>query len=90
LTLGKRSDLRHHCRMKKLAISLAALTSLTLAAPAFACPGMDHDSPSNTAEAAPKKDTAKPADKAEKPTDTKTAKPTEKAAPKKGDKVSMK
>jgi hypothetical protein len=82
--------------MKKLALSLAALTTLTLAAPVFACPGMDHDSPSNTAaKDAPKKDTtAKAADKTEKTdgkTDAKAAKPADKAkdAPKK-DKVSMK
>jgi hypothetical protein len=83
--------------MKKLAI-LAAASVLSLAAPVFACPGMDHDSPNNTAaKDAPKKDTStaatKDADKPAAKDAAKAAKPAAKDgakdAPKK-DKVSMK
>jgi hypothetical protein len=77
--------------MMKLAVAL-----VLFAAPAFACPNMDHDqaAPPKTAdkakeqpkkeEAPAKKDDAKPADTAKKKDD---AKPAEK---KPGDKVSLK
>ena len=76
--------------MKKLPIA-AALLSLSLAAPAFACPE-GHDEMPRTADKAKdtEKETAKAADKAKdaKPADkAKAAKPAEKA--KAGDKVSQ-
>jgi hypothetical protein len=87
--------------MKKLATIVAAVASLAIAAPVFACPDMDHSESPRTAEKAkdskdakgqdkakaePKKDT-KANDKTAKPAnDTKPADKTEK----KGDKVSIK
>lgn len=84
--------------MKKLATALAAASALTLAAPAFACPGMDHDAAPRTADKAeaPKgtqtagKQDGKAADKpVAKPEGKADGKADAKAAPKK-DKISMK
>jgi hypothetical protein len=78
------------------------LLSMALAAPAFACPNMDHDAPKTDAPRTadkdkkdPPKDTAKPDDKAKgrsNPADDK-AKTDDKSKPadkKPGDKVSLK
>ena len=70
------------------------LLSLSLAAPAFACPNMDHDTPKTeaprTADKDKAADKAKDANKpAEKPADKDKSKDTaKKPEPKPGDKVS--
>ncbi len=75
---------------------LAFCASVALAAPAFACPNMDHDQAETpkTAEKAPAKATDKTKDQPKqdtaKPADTAKAKAPAKDAPKKGDKVSLK
>jgi hypothetical protein len=80
--------------MKKLATVFAAVASLAIAAPVFACPHEDaaekSDNAPRTAEKdkkeAPKTDKAKEAAPAKEADKTKTAKPAEK----KGEKVSSK
>ena len=57
--------------MKQLSIA-AALLSLSIAAPVFACPGADHDAPAT-------KQTAKAPEKAQDAKDAKDAKPADKA-----------
>ncbi len=76
----------------KLAVAL--ITSLALAAPAFACPNMDHDTaaPKTADKKAPDKKEqpkADPAKDQQKPADTAKTKDT-KGEKKPGDKVSMK
>jgi hypothetical protein len=74
----------------KLAVAL--ITSLALAAPALACPNMDHDAAApKTADKDKKPAEKKEAPKAEqKPADTAKTKDTKDAQKKTGDKVSLK
>ena len=71
--------------MKKLTIA-AALLSLSIAAPAFACPESHEEAPQTAAKDAKAKETAKASEKAKdaKPAKAKDAKPAAKA-----DKVSL-
>src|SRR5690242_1309702 len=93
------ATLAHRLAMKKLATVIAFVSSAVIAAPVFACPGMDHDAPQipRTAQKAKDakdtkgQDTAKAKDDAskgadQKPADTAKAKDTTK----KPDKVSSK
>ena len=82
--------------MKKLSLILAAVGSLSLAAPVFACPGHDSAEAPKTADKAPakeepkKEEPKKDAPKAtEAPKTAKTAAP-KKEEPKKPTKVSQK
>jgi len=70
--------------MKKLAI----LVSLAIAAPVFACPGMDHEK--STATAKSDKADKKEAPKTDAKTDTAKAAPAKTDTAKKPDKVSSK
>jgi len=72
--------------MKKLAI----LISLAIAAPVFACPGMDHEKSTATAKSDKADKKEAPAAKTDAKTDTAKAAPAKTDTAKKPDKVSSK